>query len=154
MLPVTFFAPFSSTRLRRLFEVGFLLVACVPLLRAQSFLTELKAEHNPAKRSEMALTFADTAFENAHSFYDKGEIDKGDAQLEAMTNALNECVDSLAVAHKARFYKKAELNVAGLQRRMQGLLDDIDLQQRGWAEFTQRKLDAIHDKLLDGVMRK
>jgi hypothetical protein len=44
--------------------------------------------------------------------------------------------------------------VALLQRRMQGLLDDIALQQRGWAEYTQRKLDKLHDKLLDGVMRK
>lgn len=139
---------------RRLVEVTSFLLACALLLRAQSLLAELKAEHDPAKRSEMALSFADTAFDNAHDFYIKGEIDKGDAQLEDMTTALNECVVSLAMAHKAKFYKKAELKVAYLQRRLQGLLDEIDVQQRGWAEQTQRKLDQIHDKLLDGVMRK
>jgi hypothetical protein len=123
-------------------------------LRAQSFLDEIKAERDPARRSEKALTFADTAFDNARDFYTKGEVHKGDAQLDDMTSALNECVQSLEEVHKARFYKKAELRVAYLQRRMKGLVDDIEMQQRGWAEQTARRLDEIHDKLLDGVMRK
>lgn len=140
--------------IQRLIGVGLFLATCMSLAHAQSLLAELKAEHDPTKRSELALSFADAAFDNARDFYAKGEIQKGDAQLEDMTNALNECVVSLAVAHKARFYKKAELKVAYLQRRMQGLLDDIEIQRRGWAEYTERKLDEIHDKLLDGVMRK
>lgn len=137
-----------------LVEIGLLAIASVAVLQGQSFLDTLKSEHDPGRRSEMALTYAVTAFENAHDFYSRGEVHKGDAQLEDMTNALNECVSSLQEAHKAKFYKKAELRVADLQRRMKGLLDDIELQQRGWAEYTNRKLDEIHDKLLDGVMRK
>jgi site-specific recombinase len=139
---------------RKLIEVTLLIVTCTPLMHAQSLLSELKAEHDAAKRSEMALNFAGNAFDNARAFYVKGEIDKGDAELENMTAVLNECVVSLALAHKAKFYKKAELNVAFLLRRMDGLLDDIDVSQRGWAEQTQRRLEEIHDKLLDGVMRK
>jgi len=131
-----------------------LLATCVSMGYAQSLLTDLKAEHDPGKRSEMALSFADTAFDNARDFYDKGEIEKGDAQLEYMTNALNECVVSAETAHKAKFYKKAEQNVATLQRRIKSLLDDLEMQKRGWAEYTDRKLDEIHDKLLAGVMRK
>ncbi len=144
----------KSVSFRTVIEIAFLVFTCIPMIRAQSLVTELRAEHDPAKRSEMALNLADTAFDNAHDFYTRGEIDKGDAQLEDMTSALNECVVSLAVARKARFYKKAELKVAYLQRRMQSLLDNIQLQQRGWAEQTQRKLDEIHDKLLEGVMKK
>ncbi len=144
----------ESLRFQKLVQIAFLIAACTSILRAQSLPTELRAEHDPAKRSEMALNFADTFFDNAHDFYTKGEIDKGDAQLEDMTNALNECVVSLAIARKAKFYKRAELKVAYLQRRMQTLLDDIELQRRGWAEQTQRKLEEIHDKLLEGVMRK
>jgi hypothetical protein len=117
-------------------------------------LVEIKAEHDPTKRSEKALSFADAAFDNARDNYNKGEINKGDAELENMMTALEECLSSLDAAHKARNYKKAEMNVALLQRRLKGLLDDISLQQRGWAEYTQRKLDELHDKLLDGVMRK
>lgn len=121
---------------------------------AQSLLSELQAEHNPVKRSNKALVLADMAFDNARDYYNKGEVNKGDAALENMTSALNACLQSLATAHKARFYKKAELKVSYLQRRMEGLLYDLDVQQRGWAEQTQRRLDQIHDKLLSGVMRK
>ncbi|MGI8960811.1 MAG: hypothetical protein ACR2IV_13815 [Bryobacteraceae bacterium] len=120
----------------------------------QSFLAGLEAEHDPARRSDKALSLADAAFDNARELYTKGEIKRGDAELDYMTSALKECVGSLQTAHKARFYKKAELRVAYLQRRMQGLLDDLSVQERGWAEYTQRKLDDIHDKLLEGVMRK
>lgn len=122
---------------------------------AQSFVAELKAtEHDPARRSEKAIELADSAFDNARDFYNKGEFHKGDAQLDDMTKALNFCVESLQQAHKAKYYKKAELRVALLQRRMESLLEDIDVQQRGWAEQTGRTLDQIHDKLLTGVMNK
>lgn len=135
-------------------EVSLLIATFGSVGQAQSFLDELKAQHDPAKRSEMALNLADTAFDNARDYYAKGEIEQGDAQLENMTNALNECVVSAETAHKPRFYKKAEQNVATLQRRIKTLLDDLELQKRGWAEYTDRKLEEIHEKLLAGVMRK
>lgn len=131
-----------------------LLAGSAGLCPGQSFLSELKSEHDPGKRSELALDFADEAFASARAQYARGEVHKGDALLDEMTTALQECASSLDSAHKAKYYKRAEMKVAYLQRRMQGLLDDLDVGQRGWAEFTNRKLDQIHDKLLDGVMRK
>ncbi len=115
---------------------------------------ELKSEHDPGKRAELALDFADEAFASAKAQYAKGEVHKGDALLDQMTAALQECASSLDSAHKAKYYKRAEMKVAYLQRRMQGLLDDLSAEERGWAEFTNRKIEEIHDKLLDGVMRK
>lgn len=144
----------TSVHLLSFLQVSLAAIASLTTMQAQSFLDELKAERDPGRRSELALAFADNAFDMARDFYSKGEVHKGDAQLEDMMNALNECTTSLEMAHKAKFYKKAELHVAYLQRRMKGLLDDIEIQQRGWAEYTERKLDEIHDKLLDGVMRK
>ncbi|MBV9266771.1 MAG: hypothetical protein JO061_11435 [Acidobacteriaceae bacterium] len=120
----------------------------------QSFLHELRAERDPGRRAEKALEYADESFDAAREFYDKGLVHKGDEQLDYMTAALKECVDALDQAHKARIYKKAELNVAMLQRRMNGLLDDLSIQERGWAEYTSRKVDEMHDKILEGVMRK
>jgi hypothetical protein len=138
----------------RLFPAALVFLICAGTLHAQSLLTELQAEQNPQKRSEKALIFADAAFDSAHELYLKGEIEKGDAQLETMTKALNQCVESLTAAHKARYYKKAEMNVASLQRRLEGLLSDLSVQKRGWVEYTSRKVDEIHDKLLNGVMSK
>ena len=138
----------------RLLEAGLVFLMCACSMPGQSLVAELKMEPNPQKRSDKALIFADEAFDSARDFYQKGQIDKGDARLEDMTNALIACVQSLSEAHKGRLYKKAEMNVATLQRRLQGLVDDLSIQQRGWAEYTSRKVDEIHDKLLAGVMSK
>jgi hypothetical protein len=137
--------------------VGFwclLLAGSAALCSSQSLLTELKLEHDPGKRSDLALDYADEALTNAKALYAKGEVHKGDALLDQVTAALQECATSLNTAHKAKYYKKAEMKVATLQRRMQGLLEDLSIQERGWAEYTSRKIEEIHDKLLDGVMRK
>ncbi len=138
----------------RLLEAGIVLLFVASTLPAQSLLAGLQAESDPHRRSEKALLLANAAFEEARDFYHKGDIDKGDAELDNMTKALGTCVDSLKEAHKGRFYKKAELDVADLQRRLSGLMDDLSVQRRGWAEFTSRKLEQIHEKLLDGVMSK
>jgi hypothetical protein len=135
-------------------ELSLLILAFAGAVPGQTFLAELKSQHDPAKRSEMALGFADELFDNARSSYGKGQISKGDADLESMTKVLNACLDSLAAANKSRSYKKAEIKVAYLQRRLSDLVNDMSIQERGWAEFTGRKLDEIHDKLLNGVMRK
>lgn len=110
--------------------------------------------HDAGRRSEVALSQAETDFDAAREAYNKGDVEKGDQALEEMTKALNALLGSLDVAHKARFYKKAELRVANLQRRMATLLDDIELPRRGWAEQTSRTLEDVHDKLLAGAMRK
>jgi hypothetical protein len=121
---------------------------------AQSFLAELKLERDPGKRADLALSFADESFDSAKTNYHKGEIHLGDVALENMTFALNACVESVAAANKAKFYKKSEMKVAMLQRRLSGLLDDLSVTERGWAEQTARRIEEIHSKLLDGVMRK
>jgi len=134
--------------------LSLLILAFAGAMPGQTFLAELKSQRDPAKRSEMALGFADVLFDSARSSYGKGEISKGDADLEGMTKALDACLDSLASANKSRSYKEAEMKVAYLQRRLSDLVKDMSIQERGWAEFTSRKLDEIHDKLLNGVMRK
>lgn len=134
---------------------SFLLVAMLgSTVAAQSLVSELKQERDPVKRSELALSLADEAFDHARGFYQQGATEKGDAALESMTSALDACVQSLEVSNKVKFYKKAELKVAYLQRRMSDMVDEMSVQERGWAEQTKRRLETIHDKILDGVMRK
>ena len=135
-------------------HLGLLAAAFAVSASAQAFLTEIKSEHDPVKRVEMALSFADESFDSAKTNYHKGEIHEGDKALENMTSALNACVESVAATNKAKFYKKAEMKVAMLQRRLSGLMDDISITERGWAEQTARRVEEIHSKLLDGVMRK
>ena len=135
-------------------KISLLFVMVSSAMLAQSLLGNLNQERDPVKRSELALSLAGESFDSARDFYHIGAMEKGDAALENMTSALDACVQSLALSNKAKFYKKAELRVAYLQRRMSGLVEDLGVQERGWAEQTRRKLEIIHDKILDGVMRK
>jgi hypothetical protein len=121
---------------------------------AQSPLAELDTEHDPGKRSQRALALAEEAFEGAKRSYGAGEIKQGDAHLDDMTKLLNACVAALEAARKAHLYKPAEIRVAALLRRLQSLTDDLSVDDRGWAEYTLRQVDSIHDKLLNGVMKK
>jgi len=136
------------------FKVALSLAALAASVSAQAFLADLKSEHDPGRRAELALSFADESFDSAKSLYQKGDIHEGDVALENMTSALNACVESLAAANKVKIYKKAELKVAMLQRRLSGLTDALGVLERGWAEQTARKMEEIHEKLLNGVMRK
>jgi hypothetical protein len=121
---------------------------------AQSPLTELDGEHDSAKRSQRALGLAEMEFEKARVSYGAGEIKKGDAHLDDMTKLLGACVSALEAVRKANLYKQAEIRVATLLKRLQSLIDDIAVDDRGWAEYTLRQVDSIHDKLLNGVMKK
>ena len=138
----------------KLITLSVALAASFPIMSAQPSANDSKEVENPVKRSEKALAFANMAFENASAFYAKGDIESGDAQLEEMTHALTECLRFLPVARKPQLYKKAEQNVVSLQRRIQSVVEDIQLQERGWAAYTDRKLDEIHDKLLEGALKK
>jgi hypothetical protein len=115
---------------------------------------DFREERDPAKRSERFLEAAEAAFDGARAAYTKDDAHTGDAQLDEMVSALQNCVSTLDAVHKSRLYKRAEMRVASLQRRLLNLLDDISVPQRGWAEQTGRKLEEIHDKLLEGAMKK
>ena len=115
---------------------------------------DLKEERDPAKRCDRFLESAEAAFDSARSAYTKDDIHKGDTELDGMMSALNSCVSTLDNLHKSRVYKRAEMRVSSLQRRLQSLLDEIPLPQRGWADQTVRKLEEVHDKLLEGAMKK
>jgi predicted lipid-binding transport protein (Tim44 family) len=126
----------------------------VSLSGAHPAQVELKEDRDPARRSDKFLTSAEAAFDNARTAYAKDDVHTGNAQLDEMMSALQNCVATLESAHKNRLYKRAEMRVATLQRRLQNLLDDISVTERGWAEQTSRKIEEIHDKLLEGAMKK
>jgi hypothetical protein len=71
-----------------------------------------------------------------------------------MTKALNICVAALNAVHKSRLFKPAEMRVMTLSRRLHTLVGDISVDDRGWAEYTERQVEAVHEKLLLGVMKK
>ena len=120
----------------------------------QASLESIKAETDPVHRAEHALALAESDFESAHDAYLKGDIHAGDDQLNQMSKALDETVSSLEKTHKTRQFKRAEMRVAHLQRRLNSLLEEINVEQRGWAEQISRHLSEIRDRLLQGALGK
>jgi hypothetical protein len=144
-----------NCQIRWLVVVPLLLLTTLCMGTQWSGEQRLRAEHNPRKRAELALSLASDAFTSASRFYEQGDADKGDAELDDMTKNLKECLSSLREAHRGgNSYHKAELKVASLQRRLHDLIGNISLGKRGWAQQTERTVDAIHDQLLAGVMKK
>ena len=88
------------------FTLGLVMTAFAFSASAQSFLAELKSEHDPSRRAELALSFADESFDAAKGLYHKGDIHQGDVALENMTSALNACVESLAAATRPGFTRR------------------------------------------------
>jgi hypothetical protein len=122
--------------------------------QSNSAAENLNSEPDPSRRAERALSLAEGAFAEARVAYDKGQIKAGDQHLDEMIKLLNVCVSSLEAAHKSHNYKSAEIRVKGLMRRLKTLIGDLSVDDRGWAEYTARQLEEIHDKLLSGVMKK
>lgn len=145
----------------RLLTLGFahvlilsFLLAPYALFAQTSRQDQLHAEHNPKKRAKLALRLASTAFNEADGFYRAGEVHKGDAALDEMTGDLKECLSSLRAAHSGNSYQRAELKVASLERRLHDLVETISIQNRGWAQQTERTVDKIHDQILNGAMKR
>jgi hypothetical protein len=115
---------------------------------------EVTSEHNPGKRSEIALASADRLLDEARSHYKAGETQRGEEELDLIRRLADECFSSAQEAHKSKYWKKAEMRIAALSRRVHSLAEELDYTQREKANQLAEHLDHIRDKLLAGVMSK
>lgn len=130
-------------------SAGLFAAACAETLPA-----EVTSERNPGKRSELAIDLADKALDQARSFYQSGDTARGESQLDLIANLADECFASAQQSHKAKYFKRDEMKVSALTRRVRSFMDDLSYEQRDKARRLASHLDAIHDKLLAGVMGK
>ncbi|HXE10895.1 MAG TPA: hypothetical protein VN633_02165 [Bryobacteraceae bacterium] len=143
--------------------MGRLFVSSVFLLAASAVMTaagagtlppELIAQHNPGKRSELAIELAAKALNQARGYYEAGKIDEADAQLDLVEDLAKECLESARQSRKEKYWKRAELKTAALSRHIHSLIDELSYTQRDRAKLLAKQIDSIHDKLLAGVMAK
>lgn len=140
--------------MKRLVVFGLLVFFGGLFLEARSNVEKTANSHNPAQQAEYALSEAEMAFDRARSSYDAGKVKEGNAELDAAMTSVRLCVDSLAKSHKSKYYKKAELRVGLLMRRMRSLREDVSIDDRGWIEYVSRKMNEAHEELVAGVMGK
>ncbi|HEV1285882.1 MAG TPA: hypothetical protein VNU44_11235 [Bryobacteraceae bacterium] len=120
-------------------------------------LAAIKLEPNLERRSELALGNASAAMDAAR------DAASDEAKLKAALTELRESVDlayqSLVDSGKSarrspKFFKRAELKTRELMRRLEGLAQAVDADDRVFVESVRDRVSKVHDDLIQDIMQK
>ena len=121
-------------------------------------ITGVKAEADLEKRSDRALANADRQVDVAREAYRAGELKKMEAALDELRDSANLSLESLEQPHKKarnnKYYKRAELKIRALLRRLSGLRDEVGLDDRKQVEAVRDRLQEVHEQVLAAIMSK
>lgn len=134
------------------------MTAALILILAFADIGSVKAEPDLNKRSELALENADSAIDTARKASEAGDERTIQAALGEVEESASLCYDSLEQTHatprKSRYYKRAELKISALLRRLNSLRDQVGYETRPAVEAAIKKLSDVHDQLLQEIMSK
>lgn len=119
----------------------------------------VKAEPNLERRSERAVDYANEALTQARHDYEAGEFEKFKAGVVEVEQAAELSASSLEDSGKSgrkypKYYKKAELAVRTLLRRIENLRQEVSVDDRELVDGLKIKVDAVHDRLIADLMEK
>lgn len=120
-------------------------------------LAALRSEPDPQKRSDKAMQYAARAVDEARETYRAGGIDQAKAALNEVREAVNISYASLEESGKdarrsPKHFKRAELKIRELLRRLRGLSAEADVDDRPAFDAVVSRLQEIHDELLAAIM--
>ena len=118
----------------------------------------VKAEPDMDKRSELALLNADHDLDEARQAYEGGDLKAAQAAISELTESIDVCYDALqhgrTPPRKSKYYKRAELKVDALMRRLGGFRDEVSYDVRPFVESALKKVSDVHDQLIADIMSK
>ena len=121
-------------------------------------ISAVKSEPDPERRSELALANADHNLDEARHAYSGGDPQAIQSALKELTESIDVCYDSLQKARtpprKSKYYKRAEMKVQTLIRRLTGFRDEVNYDARPPVEAALKKVSDIHDDLIGDIMSK
>ena len=121
-------------------------------------LASVKAEPDLNRRSELALMNADEKIDAARQAYQAGNESAEDAAIQEVADSVTLCYQALEQTHgaprKNRYYKKAELKVSALMRRLSGFRDEVSFDFRPKVDVVLKRISDIHDELLSDIMSR
>lgn len=121
-------------------------------------IASVKSEPDPNRRSELALMNADEKLEGARQAYMAGNEAVEEKDIQEVTESVVLCYASLEESHqsprKSKYYKRAELKVSALMRRMSGFRDDVSYNFRPHVDAALMKISDIHDEILSDIMSR
>lgn len=128
------------------------------ILLAFADLASVKTEPDLNRRSELALMNADEKIDAARQAYQAGDEAAEEHAIQEVADSVTLCYDSLEQTHgaprKSRYYKRAELKVSALMRRLSGFRDEVSFDFRPKVDAVLKKVSDIHDELLSDIMSR
>ncbi len=133
-------------------------LACAAVAFAAG-LDDVRAEQNLEKRSKLAIDYADSAIDSARKLYAAGDYKAALDSLAEVREAVDLSHDSLEDTGKnarkhSKPFKKAELGIRELLRRLKGLELDFGVDDREAVIAVERHLQKLHDDLIAEIMSK
>ncbi len=121
-------------------------------------LDTVKAEPDLNRRSELALVNADEKIDQARQAYQAGNDAAEAAAIQEVAESVTLSYDALEKTHgaprKSRYYKRAELKVSALMRRLSGFRDEVSFDFRPKVDEVLKRLSDVHDELLSDIMSR
>ena len=121
-------------------------------------LASVKDEPDLNRRSELALVVADQKIDEARQAYQEGNEPAEQADIKDVAESVALCYQALEKTpgepRKSKYYKRAELKVSALMRRLSGFRDEVSFDFRPNVEAALKRLSDIHDELLSDIMSK
>ena len=122
-------------------------------------LAAIKLEPNLERRSERALDNASSAMDLARDASSAGDTEKLKAAVAEVRDSVDLAYQSLVDSGKSarrnpKFFKKAELKTRELMRRLQGLAQAVDADDRVFVESVHDRVSKVHDDLIQDIMQK
>ena len=137
----------------------FLLAACLILPAFGEIPSSVMAEDNLEKRSDLALKEAETELTSATKAYSSGDLKAFEAHIDTVGDltqlSLKSLQDSGKRARKSpKYFKRAELKLRGLLRRLDTLEREVSAEDRPPVEKLKSLVSATHEQILSDIMTK
>jgi hypothetical protein len=122
-------------------------------------LNSVQQEPNLEKRNQLAIEFANSALDAARSAYQANDLDKTRASLDDAGEAVSLSYDSLKQTGKEarrdpKLFKRTELATRQMLRRIEGMAEGMNFEDRSLVDKLRDRVTAIHENLLQDIMAK
>lgn len=122
-------------------------------------LDAVKAEPNLEKRSERALVNAEEALNDARQAWQAGDLGAYRGHVDEILQSVELSYKSLQDTGKRarrspKFFKRAELNIRKLIKRLDAFEKEVDLEERDPVRTALKRVHEIHDQLVTDIMTK
>ena len=122
-------------------------------------LNSVQQEPNLDKRNQLAIEYANSALDTARTAYQANDLDKTRASLNETGEAVNLAYDSLKQSGKEarrdpKLFKRTELATRQMLRRIEGMAEAMNFEDRALIDKLRERVAAIHENLLQDIMAK